>query len=168
MGLGELQAAWRWPSTETSDLKHKLRVHQAWQEEVEHTSVSENKAQAQGKGRACMMTIGSLLGSGCSLGQDKGEVSLSLSGGQQPWSGLLFPLAPLRLEPRHVLPADSAVISCFESEGPGLNILLASFNLNRELAITVFSFPKLPPLGAPMASFPGVWGGQKSKGQAGW
>lgn len=106
-----------------------------------------------------------LVGEWLQLGEEKGEVSLSLSGGQQPWSGLLFPLAPLRLEPRHVLPADSAVISCFESEGPGLNILLASFNLNRELAITVLSFPKLPPLGAPMASFPGSGVGRRARGR---
>lgn len=114
-----------------------------------------------------MMTIGSLLGSGCSLGEEKGEVSLSLSGGQQPWSGLLFPLASLRLEPRHVLPVDSAVISCFESEGPGLNILLASFNLNRELAITVLSFPQTATFGSSYGLFPQDLGWAEEQGE-GW
>lgn len=49
-GLGLLQTARRWPSTETSDLKHKLSVYQAWREKVEHTGVSDSKARGKGNG----------------------------------------------------------------------------------------------------------------------
>lgn len=113
------------------------------------------------------MTVGSWLGSGCSLSEEKGEVSLSLSEGQQPWFGLLFPLAPLRLEPRHVLPVDSAVISGFERERPWPRHPASQFQSEQRTCNYRIVFPQTATFGSSYGLFPqGLWWAEEQG--AGW